>query len=51
MMRVDNYKAFKLLSAIVPAENNIIINTYQLPPKSLKVISIEDFYIDERLMR
>ena len=45
------HKAFKLPSAIVPAENNIIINTRQLNPKAIRIIAIEDFYIDERLMR
>ena len=51
LLKSDKFKAFKLPSAIVPAEYNIIINTRQLDPKTIKVISIEDFYIDERLMR
>lgn len=51
LLKSDNYKAFILPSAIIPAENNIIISTTQLPPNSLKIISMEDFYIDERLMR
>lgn len=51
LLKSDKHRAFMLPSAIVPAENNIIINTRQLDLKKIRIIAIDDFYIDERLMR
>lgn len=47
----SKYKAFQIPSAIVPAEYNLIINPKKVTKEEIEILSIEDFYIDERLFR
>ena len=51
LLNNSKHKAFLIPSAIVPAEYNLIVNPKKVNKKEVEIISIDDFYIDERLMR
>lgn len=51
LIKNSKFKAFQIPSAIVPAEYNLIINPKKVTKEEIEILSIEDFYIDERLFR
>lgn len=51
LLKSSGHKAFLIPSAIVPAEYNLIVNPKKATKKEVELISIDDFYIDERLTR
>jgi RES domain-containing protein len=51
LISTSKNKAFLIPSAIVPAEHNLIVNPKNITKKEIEIVSIDDFYIDERLYR
>ena len=51
LINTSKHKAFLIPSAMVPAEHNLIVNPKKVTKKEIEIISIDDFYIDERLYR
>ncbi len=51
LLKNSKHKAFLIPSAIVPSEYNLIVNPKKVTKKEVELISIDDFCIDERLMR